>query len=511
MPMVPELPVVLLACARIGAVHSVVFGGFSAESLRDRINDAQATVLVTADGGYRRGGVVPLKATADEALAGTPSIRHVVVLRRGGGTPMPIAWTEGRDIWYHDLVKDAPAWCEPEAMDAEDMLYILYTSGTTGKPKGIVHTTGGYLTGVYATTKLVFDLKDDDVFWCTADIGWVTGHSYVVYGPLALGATVVMYEGAPDWPEKDRFWDIIERLGVTVFYTAPTAIRAFMRSGPDWPRRHDMKTLRLLGSVGEPINPEAWMWYYVHIGGSRCPIVDTWWQTETGHILITALPGISTLKPGSATRPFPGVKAEIVNERGETVKVGGGYLALTRPWPGMLRTIFGDPTRYVRQYWNRWGADVYVTGDGAKRDRDGYFWLLGRVDDVLNVAGHRVGTMEVESALVDHPDVAEAAVVGKQHEIKGQAIAAFVTLKDGVAATPEMAAHLKEHVAKKIGAIARPDDIFFTPDLPKTRSGKIMRRLLRDIAEGRALGDTTTLADPGAVQRVKTRYEEGHG
>ena len=510
MPMVPELPIVLLACARIGAVHSVVFGGFSAESLRDRINDAQATVLVTADGGYRRGGVVPLKATADEALAGTPSIRHVVVLRRGGGTPMPIAWTEGRDIWYHDLVKDAPAWCEPEAMDAEDMLYILYTSGTTGKPKGIVHTTGGYLTGVYATTKLVFDLKDDDVFWCTADIGWVTGHSYVVYGPLALGATVVMYEGAPDWPEKDRFWDIIERLGVTVFYTAPTAIRAFMRSGPDWPRRHDMKTLRLLGSVGEPINPEAWMWYYDHIGGGRCPIVDTWWQTETGHILITALPGISTLKPGSATRPFPGVKAEIVNERGETVKVGGGYLALTRPWPGMLRTIFGDPTRYVRQYWNRWGADVYFTGDGAKRDRDGYFWLLGRVDDVLNVAGHRVGTMEVESALVDHPDVAEAAVVGKQHEIKGQAIAAFVTLKDGVAATPEMAAHLKEHVAKKIGAIARPDDIFFTPDLPKTRSGKIMRRLLRDIAEGRALGDTTTLADPGAVQRVKTRYEEGH-
>ncbi len=511
MPMVPELPVVLLACARIGAVHSVVFGGFSAESLRDRINDAQATVLVTADGGYRRGGVIPLKATADEALAGTPSIRHVVVLRRGGGTAMPIAWTEGRDIWYHDLVKDAPAWCEPEAMDAEDMLYILYTSGTTGKPKGIVHTTGGYLTGVYATTKLVFDLKDDDVFWCTADIGWVTGHSYVVYGPLALGATVVMYEGAPDWPEKDRFWDIIERLGVTVFYTAPTAIRAFMRSGPDWPRRHDMKTLRLLGSVGEPINPEAWMWYFVHIGGGRCPIVDTWWQTETGHILITALPGISTLKPGSATRPFPGVKAEIVNERGETVKVGGGYLVLTRPWPGMLRTIFGDPTRYVRQYWNRWGSGVYVTGDGAKRDRDGYFWLLGRVDDVLNVAGHRVGTMEVESALVDHPDVAEAAVVGKQHEIKGQAIAAFVTLKDGVAATPEMAAHLKEHVAKKIGAIARPDDIFFTPDLPKTRSGKIMRRLLRDIAEGRALGDTTTLADPGAVQRVKTRYEEGHG
>jgi acetyl-CoA synthetase len=511
MPMVPELPVVLLACARIGAVHSVVFGGFSAESLRDRINDAQAKVLVTADGGYRRGAVVPLKKLTDEALAGAPSVQHVIVLKRGGATEIPIDFVEGRDIWYHHLIEDVAAWCEPEAMDAEDMLYILYTSGTTGKPKGIVHTTGGYLTGVYATTKWVFDLKEDDVFWCTADIGWVTGHSYVVYGPLANGATVVMYEGAPDWPGKDRFWDIVERLGVTIFYTAPTAIRAFMRSGPEWPRRHDMRTLRLLGSVGEPINPEAWMWYHVHIGGGRCPIVDTWWQTETGHILITPLPGITTLKPGSATTPFPGVKAEIVNERGDAVKVGGGYLALTRPWPGMLRTIFNDPTRYVRQYWNRWGSGVYVTGDGAKRDRAGYFWLLGRVDDVLNVAGHRVGTMEVESALVDHSDVAEAAVVGKHHEIKGQAIAAFVTLKDGVAATPAMAALLKEHVAKKIGAIARPDDIFFTPDLPKTRSGKIMRRLLRDIAEGRALGDTTTLADPGAVQRVKNRYDEEQG
>jgi acetyl-CoA synthetase len=508
MPMVPELPVALLACARIGAVHSVVFGGFSAESLRDRINDAQAKVLVTADGGFRRGGIVPLKRMADEALAGTPSIEHVVVLKRGGGLETPVEWVAGRDVWYHDLVTGVPAWCEPEAMDAEDMLYILYTSGTTGKPKGIVHTTGGYLTGVYATTKWVFDLKDDDVFWCTADIGWVTGHSYVVYGPLANGATVVMYEGAPDWPEKDRFWDIIERLGVTVFYTAPTAIRAFMRSGPQWPRKHDMKTLRLIGTVGEPINPEAWVWYYVHVGGQRCPVVDTWWQTETGHILITALPGLTTLKPGSATTPFPGIKAEIVNERGEPVKVGGGYLALTRPWPGMLRTIFNDPTRYVRQYWNRWGAGVYVTGDGAKRDRDGFFWLLGRVDDVLNVAGHRVGTMEVESALVDHPDVAEAAVVGKAHEIKGQAIAAFVTLKDGVDGTAAMGAALKEHVARKIGAIARPDDIFFTPDLPKTRSGKIMRRLLRDIAEGRALGDTTTLADPAAVERVKARYEE---
>jgi acetyl-CoA synthetase len=510
MPMVPELPVVMLACARIGAVHSVVFGGFSSESLRDRINDAQAKVLVTADGGYRRGGIVPLKAMADEALTGTPSIEHVVVLKRGGGLDTPITMKDGRDAWYHDLVNGASAWNEPEAMDAEDMLYILYTSGTTGKPKGIVHTTGGYLTGVYATTKWVFDLKDEDVFWCTADIGWVTGHSYVVYGPLANGTTVVMYEGAPDWPDKDRFWDIIERHGVTVFYTAPTAIRAFMRFGPEYPRRHDMKTLRLIGSVGEPINPEAWMWYYLHVGGMRCPVVDTWWQTETGHILITPLPGITTLKPGSATQPFPGIKAEIVNERGDKVKVGGGYLALTRPWPGMLRTIFNDPTRYVRQYWNRWGNAVYVTGDGAKRDQEGYFWLLGRVDDVLNVAGHRVGTMEVESALVDHPDVAEAAVVGKPHEIKGQAIAAFVTLKDGVAASPAMAATLKEHVAKKIGAIARPDDIFFTADLPKTRSGKIMRRLLRDIAEGKALGDTTTLADPAAVARVKAKYESDH-
>jgi acetyl-CoA synthetase len=383
MPMVPELAVAMLACARIGAVHSVVFGGFSAESLRDRINDAQARLLVTADGGYRRGGVVPLKQMADEALQGTPSIEHVIVLKRGVETP--ITMTGGRDLWYDEAVAGVPGRCDPEAMDAEDLLYILYTSGTTGRPKGIVHTTAGYLTGVYATAKWVFDLKDDDVFWCTADIGWVTGHSYVVYGPLANGATVVMYEGAPDWPEKDRFWEIIERHRVTVFYTAPTAIRAFMRFGPEWPKRHDMTSLRLIGSVGEPINPEAWMWYYLHVGGQRCPVVDTWWQTETGQIMITPLPGITKLKPGSATKPFPGVRAEIVNERGDRVKVGGGYLALTRPWPGMLRTIFNDPDRYVRQYWNRWGTDVYVTGDGAKRDQDGDFWLLGRVDDVLNV------------------------------------------------------------------------------------------------------------------------------
>ena len=400
-------------------------------------------------------------------------------------------------------------------MDAEDMLYILYTSGTTGKPKGIVHTTGGYLVGTYATAKLVFDLRDDDVYWCTADIGWVTGHSYVVYGPLANGATVFMYEGAPDWPQKDRFWALIERYGVTILYTAPTAIRAFMRWGTEWPRRHDLSSLRLLGSVGEPINPEAWIWYYHFIGGDRCPVVDTWWQTETGAIMITPLPGVTTLKPGSATRPFPGISAEIRNERGDAIEVGGGLLALTRPWPAMLRGIYGDPRRYVQQYWSKWGSGVYVTGDGAKRDADGYFWLLGRVDDVINVAGHRIGTMEVESALVDHPSVAEAAVVGRAHEIKGQAIAAFVTLKDGVAdgtrSTKDIANELKEHVVKKIGAIARPDDILFTPDLPKTRSGKIMRRLLRDIAEGKALGDMTTLADSAAVEKLKANYEEEYG
>jgi acetyl-CoA synthetase len=509
LPMVPELPVAMLACARIGAVHSVVFGGFSAASLRDRINDATAKVLITADGGFRRGQTVPLKKMADEALEGTPSIEHVVVVKREG-VDGPAAIKAGRDRWYHELMHPGVSpWCEPEKMDAEDLLYILYTSGTTGKPKGIVHTTGGYLVGTYATAKWIFDLREEDVFWCTADIGWVTGHSYVVYGPLANGATVVMYEGSPDWPDKDRFWDIIERHGVSVFYTAPTAIRSFMRWGIDWPARHDMKTLRLLGSVGEPINPEAWMWYYEHIGGGRCPIVDTWWQTETGQILIAPLPAVTPMKPGSATRPFPGIAAEIVNEQGEkVVGAGGGYLVLTRPWPAMLRTIYGDAERYVRQYWNRWGDSVYVTGDGAKRDGDGYFWLLGRVDDVLNVAGHRVGTMEVESALVDHPSVAEAAVVGKPHEIKGQAIAAFVTVKDGVNATAELASELKRHVVTVIGPIARPDEILFAPDLPKTRSGKIMRRLLRDIAAGNALGDTTTLADPAAVARLKASYEE---
>ena len=507
LPLIPELTIAMLACARIGAVHSVVFGGFSAESLRDRINDSLCKVLVTADGGYRRGQIVPLKQMADEALEGTPSIESVVIVQRGEQAMKMVHVQEGRDHWYHRLMQDASAKCEPEPMDAEDMLYILYTSGTTGKPKGIVHTTGGYLTGTYATTKLVFDMKDEDVYWCTADIGWVTGHSYVVYGPLANGATVMMYEGAPDWPQKDRFWSIIEKYGVTILYTAPTAIRAFMRWGTDWPAKHDLSSLRLLGSVGEPINPEAWVWYYKFIGGERCPVVDTWWQTETGAIMITPLPGVTTTRPGSASRPFPGISAEIRNEKGETIPAGGGLLALTRPWPSMLRGIYGDPERYARQYWNKWGLGVYVTGDGAKLDAEGNFWLLGRVDDVLNVAGHRIGTMEVESALVDHPSVAEAAVVGKPHAIKGQSIAAFVTLKEGIFGTKAHLELLREHVAKKIGAIAKPDDIIFTADLPKTRSGKIMRRLLRDIAEGKAVGDTTTLADPSMMAKLKAQYE----
>jgi acetyl-CoA synthetase len=513
LPMIPEAAVAMLACARIGAIHSVVFGGFSPEALRDRINDAQATVLITADGGYRRGQVIPLKRNADRAIAECPSIRHVVVVMRrpgAGGDEAFAEMKEGRDHWWHRLVRDAARWCEPEAMDAEDVLFTLYTSGTTGKPKGIVHTTGGYLTVAASTTRMVFDLKEDDVYWCTADIGWVTGHSYIVYGPLANGATCLMYEGAPDWPDKDRFWDICERYGVTIFYTAPTAIRAFMKWGAQWPARHDLSRLRLLGSVGEPINPEAWMWYQEHIGAGRCPIVDTWWQTETGAILISPLPGVTATKPGSATKPLPGVSAELLDSSGAVVPTGGGLLALTRPIPSMLRTIWGDDQRYVETYFSKWAGrpDLYFPGDGAKRDEDGYFWILGRVDDVLNVAGHRIGTMEVESALVSHPAVAEAAVIGKSHDLKGQAIAAFVTLRTGFEHDHELREDLRDHVAEKIGAIARPDDIFFSADLPKTRSGKIMRRLLRDIAEGRALGDTTTLADPAVVASLKTQYEE---
>ena len=513
LPMIPEAAIAMLACARIGAIHSVVFGGFSADSLRDRINDQQAVALITADGGYRRGQVLPLKRVADEALQQCPSVRHVIVVRRRHGDDADetfVNMAEGRDHWWHRLVDHVPADCAPEAMDSEDLLFILYTSGTTGKPKGIVHTTGGYLTQAACTTKYVFDLRDGDVFWCTADVGWVTGHSYVVYGPLAIGATVLMYEGAPDWPERDRFWRLIHKYGVTVFYTAPTAIRAFMKWGEDLPARHDLSTLRLLGSVGEPINPEAWIWYHKHIGGGRCPIVDTWWQTETGGIMITPLPGVTTTKPGSATIPFPGISAELVDNAGQPLEKGGGLLTITEPWPGMLRTIYGDDERYRQTYWSRFPGR-YFAGDGAKVDEDGYWWILGRVDDVLNVAGHRIGTMEVESALVDHPAVAEAAVVGKAHDLKGQALAAFVTLKEGRKPTAELKDDLKDHVSKKIGAIARPDDILFSADLPKTRSGKIMRRLLKDIAEGRALGDTTTLADPAVVGRLKDMYESEEG
>jgi acetyl-CoA synthetase len=507
LPMILEAAVAMLACTRIGAIHSVVFGGFSPESLADRNNDAEAKVLVTADGGWRRGSIVPLKANSDEALERSPTVEHVVVVRRGGelSDRTPVMMEEGRDHWYHDLVAEASPDCPPEAMDAEDTLFILYTSGTTGKPKGVVHTTGGYLTQVYATTQVVFDLHDDDVFWCTADVGWITGHSYIVYGPLANGAQVFMYEGAPDTPDRGRFWDLCDRYGVTVFYTAPTAIRAFMRWGDAWPGTHDLSKLRLLGTVGEPINPEAWMWYHEVIGGGRCPIVDTWWQTETGAIMITPLPGVTETKPGTATRPFPGIRATIKDEEG--AETTAGYLAITSPWPSMLRTIWGDDQRYRDTYWSKW-ENVYFPGDGAKRDEDGYFWILGRVDDVLNVAGHRIGTMEVESALVDHPYVVESAVVGKSHEIKGESIAAFVTLKEDVESSDELMSELREHVAKKIGAIARPEMVVFTADLPKTRSGKIMRRLLRDIAEGRAVGDTTTLADPAVVRRLQEMHEE---
>ena len=506
LPMIPEAVFAMLACARIGAVHSVVFGGFSPDSLADRINDARAGVLVTADGGYRRGSVVPLKRNADEAIAGCPTLEHVVVVARGDLDPGPgFRMVPGRDHWYHDLMSDVTSDCAAEEMDAEDLLFILYTSGTTGKPKGVVHTTGGYLTQVHATTRTIFDLREEDVYWCTADVGWVTGHSYIVYGPLAAGATVVMYEGAPDWPDRGRFWRICEERGVTIFYTAPTAIRAFMQWGEQWPGRYDLSRLRLLGTVGEPINPEAWMWYHRAIGGERCPIVDTWWQTETGAIMISPLPGVTHTRPGSACRAFPGIEAALLDDSGDPVDAG--YLAITRPWPAMLRTIYGDDERYRETYWSKWDG-IYFPGDGAKLDEDGYLWILGRVDDVLNVAGHRIGTMEVESALVEHPAVAEAAVVGKAHPVKGQAIAAFVTLMRGVRGTDALAAELRGHVARAIGPIARPEDILFAADLPKTRSGKIMRRLLGDIAAGRALGDTTTLADPAVVKVLKERYVE---
>ncbi len=506
--MVPELPIAMLACARLGAPHTVVFGGFSPESLRDRIADCQAKLLVTADGAWRRGKVVELKENADRALEGGSSIENVLVVNRVA-RPEQVSMVEGRDRWWHhEMEASGTETVEAESLDSEHPLYILYTSGTTGKPKGLLHTTGGYLVGVHTTARYVFDLKDNDTYWCAADVGWVTGHSYIVYGPLSNGASSIMYEGAPDYPGKNRFWQIIEKYRANILYTAPTAIRTFMKWGTEYPAGHDLSSLRLLGTVGEPINPEAWVWYRDYIGSGRTPVVDTWWQTETGMTLITPLPGLTVLKPGSATFPFPGVEADIVDEAGESVPLGGGgYLVLKRPWPAMARTIWGDPERWYDQYWSQFPG-IYFTGDGAKRDEDGYFWLLGRVDDVLNVAGHRIGTMEVESALVSHPSVAEAAVIGITHEIKGQAIGAFVTLRGDQVASPELIAELKLHVGEKIGPIARPDTLIPTGELPKTRSGKIMRRLLRDIAEGRVVGDTTTLQDPGVLDAIKDEYKE---
>ena len=508
MGMVPELPVAMLACSRLGAPHMVVFGGFSAESLSGRMVDMACEVLITQDEAWRRGTTVPLKKTADEAMGDAPNVRASVVLRRtGNDVPM----REGRDHWWHELEDDAsddPASCPCEPMDSEDLLFLMYTSGTTAKPKGIVHTTAGYLCGVATTHHYIFDLKpESDVYWCAADIGWITGHSYIVYGPLCNGATSVLYEGTPDYPGKDRWWSIIERYGVTILYTAPTAIRAHMKWGPEYAQQHDLSSLRLLGSVGEPINPEAWIWYREHIGGDRTPIVDTWWQTETGMILITPLPGVTTTKPGSATKPFPGVDAGVFDERGNEVGPGGGgYLVLKRPWPAMLRGIFGDDARYRETYWSKYD-NVYLAGDGARIDQDGDFWLLGRVDDVMNISGHRISTIEVESALVDHPDVAEAAVCSRKDATTGEAIVAYVTLKGSAEPSTAKLAELRDHVAKKIGAIAKPANIVFTPELPKTRSGKIMRRLLRDVAENRPLGDTTTLADAAVVSEIQSRAE----
>ena len=503
MPMIPELPVALLACARIGAAHSVIFGGFSPESIVDRVNDAECVALITADYGWRRGTKIPLKRNCDIAMEKTPSIKHCVVAHRIEGD---VVMHAGRDVWWSELIAGLPAECAPEPMNAEDLLFLLYTSGTTAKPKGIKHTTGGYLTHVVATHNLVFDLKPEtDIYWCTADIGWVTGHSYIVYGPLANLTTSVLYEGTPDFPDKDRFWEIVERYKVTILYTAPTAIRTFMKWGVEYPGKHDLTSLRLLGSVGEPINPEAWMWYREWIGGNRTPVVDTWWQTETGGIMISPLPGVTTLYPGSATLPLPGVEADIVNDKGESVPLGGGgYIVLRKPWPGMLRGIWGDDERYKQTYWSKF-AHMYLAGDGCRRDGEGNYWFMGRIDDVMNVSGHRISTTEVESALVDHPKVAEAAVCGKLDDMTGQAIYAFVSVKAGETGSPEFADELREHVANKLGKFTRPKYITFTQELPKTRSGKIMRRLLRDIAEGRTLGDTTTLADSSIVHELQER------
>jgi acetyl-CoA synthetase len=507
MPMLPETPAAMLACSRIGATHNVVFGGFSVEAVRERMEVSAAKVLVTADATLRRGKPTPMKANVDEILDSLPKMEHVVVVNR---TDSDCPMQEGRDVWWHEELEKADAECEPEALEAEHPLYILYTSGSTAKPKGILHTTGGYLTGVYATTKAIFDVKpDSDIFWCAADIGWVTGHSYIVYGPLANGLTSVMYEGAPDYPDKDRWWEIVEKYKVTIMYTAPTAIRACIKWGREYPEKHDLSSLRLLGSVGEPINPKAWVWYHKVIGGERCPIVDTWWQTETGHIMITPLPGITTTKPGSATQPFPGVSAAVVNKDGEIVEEGGGFLTLRRPWPGMLRTLYKEDERYVETYWSKYGKDVYTVGDAAKIDEDGYFWIVGRVDDVINVSGHRMSTMEIESAVVSHDRVAECAVIGAADEDTGQAIVAFVTLEGGGEWPDDMDDELREHVAKKIGKLARPKRFIPADDLPKTRSGKIMRRLLKDIAEGRELGDVTTLRDPTVTEAIKEKVAAG--
>lgn len=502
MPMIPEFPVAMLACARIGAAHSVIFGGFSPEAIIDRVNDSQCVALITADQGWRRGNKVPLKSNCNEAMLRTPSLKYCIVAKRVGD---PVEMKAGRDLWWNDVVKDQPSSCQPERMNAEDLLYLLYTSGTTAKPKGIKHTIAGYLTGVMMTHKLVFDLKDSDVYWCAADIGWVTGHSYIVYGPLCNGATSVIYEGTPDFPDKDRLWEIVERYKVSILYTAPTAIRTFMKWGAQYPENHDLVSLRVLGSVGEPINPKAWMWYHEHIGGSRCPVVDTWWQTETGAIMIAPLPGITTTMPGSATLPLPAIAADIVNEKGESVPLGGGgYVVLTRPWPSMLRGIWGDDERYKQTYWEKF-PHKYLAGDGCKRDGAGNYWFMGRIDDVMNISGHRISTTEVESALVEHPQVAEAAVVGKLDDVTGQAIAAFVSLRGAESGSAELAAELRTHVGQRLGKFTTPKFLTFTPELPKTRSGKIMRRLLRDIAEGRMLGDTTTLADSSVVKELQQR------